>query len=75
VFDRPEDVDIGRQRNKHVAFATGIHVCLGAALARLEGRIAIGTLVRRFPAMAANGPRERLPLARFRGYLSVPVRV
>ncbi len=75
VFDRPDTVDIGRQKNKHVAFATGIHVCLGAALARLEGRIAIGKLVRRFPQIAANGPREILPLARFRGFLSLPVRV
>jgi len=75
VFDRPEDVDIGRQKNKHLAFATGIHVCLGAALARLEGRIAIGRLVSRFPEISANGPREILPLARFRGYLSLPVTV
>jgi cytochrome P450 len=75
AFDRAEEVDIGRQPNKHLAFATGIHVCLGAALARLEGRIAIGKLAARFPGIAANGSREILPLARFRGYVSLPVRI
>jgi hypothetical protein len=75
VFDRAEEVDFGRQKNRHLAFITGIHVCLGAALARLEGRIAIGRLVRRFPTLAADGQRRMMPLARFRGYLSIPVRV
>jgi cytochrome P450 len=75
AFDRPEEVDIGRQKNKHLAFATGIHVCLGAALARLEGRIAIGKLVKRFPTLRAHGRREMVPLARFRGYRTFPVRV
>jgi len=51
-FDRPDLVDIARRDNRHVAFGHGIHVCLGAALARLEGEIAIGTLLRRFPDLA-----------------------
>jgi cytochrome P450 len=75
VFDRAEEVDIGRRKNRHLAFATGVHVCLGAALARMEGRIAIGRLVRRFPKLRADGRREIVPLARFRGYSSFPVRV
>lgn len=75
VFANPEAVDIGRTPNRHLAFATGIHVCLGATLARIEGRIAIGQLVRRFPALAANGPARRVPLARFRGWAELPVRV
>jgi cytochrome P450 len=75
VFANPDLFDIARQPNKHLAFITGIHVCLGATLARVEGRIAIGRLVRRFPKLADNGPRSRVPLARFRGYATLPVRV
>lgn len=74
-FPEPDKVDLGRKPNKHIAFITGIHVCLGASLARIEGRIAIGGLVRRFPNLRANGQRERLPLARFRGYTKLPVAV
>lgn len=75
VFADPDRVDLARSPNKHLAFATGIHVCLGATLARVEGRIAVGGLVRRFPRLAANGPATMVPLARFRGYASLPVRV
>ena len=75
VFDNPEAVDIGRTPNRHLAFATGIHVCLGATLARIEGRIAIGQLVRRFPKLALAGVPRRVPLARFRGWAELPVRV
>lgn len=75
VFENPDRVDITRKPNRHIAFITGIHVCLGATLARIEGRIAIGKLVRRFPDLAANGEAALVPLARFRGYASLPVRV
>lgn len=75
VFADPERVDFARTPNRHLAFATGIHVCLGATLARIEGRIAIGRLVRRFPRLAADGPAIRVPLARFRGWAQLPVRV
>jgi cytochrome P450 len=74
-FEDPERVDLGRKPNRQIAFITGIHVCLGATLARIEGRIAIGKLVDRFPKLAADGPRERLPLARFRGFTRLPVTV
>jgi cytochrome P450 len=76
VFDDPERMDIGRKNARnHLAFATGIHVCLGATLARIEGRIAIGRLVKRFPNLQANGTPEVMGLARFRGYNSLPVRI
>lgn len=75
VFANPDQVDISRNPNRHIAFITGIHVCLGATLARIEGRIAIGRLVRRFPKLAAAGPAEMVPLARFRGCNRLPVSV
>ncbi|MGP6089695.1 cytochrome P450 [Antarctobacter jejuensis] len=75
VFPDPDRVDITRRPNRHIAFITGIHVCLGATLARVEGRIALGKFVERFPKLADNGPRTRVPLARFRGYATLPVRV
>jgi cytochrome P450 len=49
VFENPHEFNILRQPNKHIAFSYGIHHCLGAALARLEGEIAITTLLRRMP--------------------------
>ena len=75
VFPDPDRLDITRDPNRHIAFITGIHVCLGASLARIEGRIALGKFVRRFPRLRANGPRARIPLARFRGWASLPVAV
>jgi len=75
VFPDPDRMDITRKPNRQIAFITGIHVCLGATLARVEGRIAIGKLVSRFPKIRDNGPRTRVPLARFRGYATLPVKV
>lgn len=74
-FDQPDRIDFGRKPNRHVAFITGIHVCLGATLARYEGRIAFAKLVSRFPGLKAAGEAKRMPLARFRGYNSLPVRL
>jgi cytochrome P450 len=55
VFEDPETLDITRENAKqHVAFSHGIHHCLGAALARLEGQIWFGTLARRFPDLALS---------------------
>jgi cytochrome P450 len=51
-FPDPNRLDVGRADNRHLAFAAGPHYCLGAALARIEARAAIATLVRRFPDLA-----------------------
>ncbi|MCH8995266.1 MAG: cytochrome P450 [Chloroflexi bacterium] len=48
-FSNPEDLDITRQDNRHIAFGFGIHFCLGAPLARMEAQIAFPTLLRRMP--------------------------
>jgi cytochrome P450 len=60
AFDNPDDLDITRNPNRHVAFGMGIHYCLGAPLARLEGRIAINTLVQRYPQMQLAVPFDRV---------------
>jgi cytochrome P450 len=50
--DSADDLDLGRENaGQHVSFGGGVHHCLGSALARTEGQVALGTLVRRFPAI------------------------
>ena len=75
-FAEPDTLDITREPNKHLAFGLGPHFCLGAPLARLEGQIAINTLLRRVPDMrltvAPDVPRWRRGLL-LRGLESLPV--
>ncbi len=73
VFAQPKRLDIGRSPNRHLAFASGAHACVGLTLARLEGRIAIGRFLARFPNFAAAGPAHRARRVRFRGFTSLPV--
>jgi cytochrome P450 len=74
-FADPENLDIGRTPNRHLAFATGAHQCAGMALARLEGAVAISRFLARFPEYELSGPPVRGGRVRFRGFLSVPCAV
>jgi cytochrome P450 len=76
VFARPDDLDLTREDNPHLAFGHGVHFCLGAQLARLEGRLALTGLFERFPDLAARG--EPGPWKRslvLRGLQSLPVQL
>ncbi|MCC7024378.1 MAG: cytochrome P450 [Thermomicrobiales bacterium] len=59
-FPDPDRFDIAREPNRHLAFGTGIHACLGSALARMEGQIAFTTLLARLPGLAPAIPRDRI---------------
>jgi cytochrome P450 len=72
VYEQPETLNLRRQGNKHLAFGFGIHQCAGLSLARLEGRIAIGRFLLRFPRFELSTPPLRGGRARFRGFLSAP---
>jgi cytochrome P450 len=74
-FSDPENFDVARNPNRHLAFATGAHQCAGMALARLEGAIAISHFLARFPAYALKGSPVRGGRARFRGFLSIPCKI
>jgi cytochrome P450 len=58
-FPDPDRLDVGRPDNKHLAFGLGSHFCLGAPLARLEGRLVFEALLRRTPKMRLDGPPPR----------------
>jgi len=75
-FADPDELDITRAANKHLAFGKGIHFCLGAPLARMEGQIAIGTLLRRMPNLRLADSPESLtwrPGMVLRGLEGLPV--
>ncbi|WP_010532371.1 cytochrome P450 family protein [Lentibacillus jeotgali] len=75
-FKDPNVLDVTRQQNRHLAFGKGIHFCLGAPLARLEGGIAFNTLLRRMPDLRLNTDPESLqwrPGMLMRGLKELPV--
>jgi cytochrome P450 len=74
-FANPETLDLTRQDNRHLAFGFGIHQCAGLSLARLEGRIAVGRFVQRFPGYRLTASPTRGGRARFRGFLKAPFSV
>lgn len=76
VFADPERLDLGRADNYHIAFGSGVHTCLGGLLARAETEIAIGTLVRRYPALRLAVPADEVQWAGslvIRGVRRLPV--
>ncbi|WP_405714769.1 cytochrome P450 [Streptomyces xanthophaeus] len=76
-FAEPDVFDIRRNAAGHLAFGHGIHFCLGAPLARMEGRIAVRSLLERFPDLAEDpqaGPRDWLPGTLVRGVTRLPLR-
>jgi cytochrome P450 len=76
AFDEPDAIDVRRSINRHVAFGYGIHFCLGAALARLEGRIALEETLKRFPTWQVDRDRcEMVHTSTVRGYARVPISV
>jgi cytochrome P450 len=73
-FRDPNQLDLKRLNNQHLAFSAGLHFCIGAQLARLEGQIAILNLIQRFPEMKLTGPRpEWAPTFGLRGLKSLSV--
>jgi cytochrome P450 len=75
VFADPDRLDLARDPNPHLAFGHGIHACLGAPLARLEGRIALQSLLARFPRLELAQPPRRRPTFLLRGYQELRLRV
>ena len=75
-FEDPDTFDVLRKAKRHITFGYGAHYCLGAALARLEGRVALAGALKRFPRWEIN--EDELVMVRtstVRGYSSVPVHV
>jgi len=74
-FPHPDRFDIARKPNRHVAFGQGDHACSGMNVARMEGRVAFGRLLARFPKIELVGEPVRDRRIRFRGFRTLPVRM
>ena len=75
-FDDPDRFDIHREIRQHLSFGYGIHFCLGAALARLEGRVALEELLKRFPDWEVDLSEARLaPTSTVRGWETLPASI
>ncbi|HUB10859.1 MAG TPA: cytochrome P450 [Acetobacteraceae bacterium] len=74
-WDRPDEYDINRRNAGHVGFGTGIHGCVGAVLARLEGELVLSALARKVRSIEISGEPRRRYNNTLRGMASLPVRV
>ena len=75
VFTDPNRFDVRRPNaREHLSFSAGVHYCIGAALARAEGRIGLQVLFERYPELALAGAPTRRPTRTLRGYQTLPVR-
>lgn len=75
-FTEPDRFDVARPADQHLSFGVGIHFCLGAALARLEGRVALEETLHRYPSWSVERERAvRLHTSTVRGWKEVPIRV
>jgi cytochrome P450 len=74
AFEAPDTYDLDRGESRHLGFGFGVHFCLGAGLARLEGRLALNALLDRFSEIApGTAPPERLGSSVIRGFESLPL--
>ena len=73
-FDDPDSFEIRRRTTSHLAFGSGIHACVGAAIARLEAEILLSALVRHVRTIEPNGPPRRRPNNTLRGLAALPLR-
>ena len=73
VFAEPGRLDLARKPNPHLAFGQGAHACSGMNVARLEARVAIGALARRYPRLHLAGSATRDRRVRFRGFRALPI--
>ena len=76
IFDRPDDLDLTREPNPHLGFGAGMHYCLGASLARLEGAVTIPRILERFPRLRlTDEPLAWKPVLLTRGLTALPVQL
>ena len=74
VFEEPHRFDIHRlNAREHLALSSGIHYCLGAALAKMEGEVALRRLFERYPRITLAGAARRRSTRVLRGYAAMPV--
>jgi cytochrome P450 len=75
MFPDPARFDVARPNaRKHLSFAAGIHYCIGAGLARMEGEIALRQLFERYPKLRLAGPVRHCPSRVIRGPMTMPIR-
>jgi len=72
-WDRPDEFDVHRPAIQHLTFGYGLHFCLGAALARLEARVALDEVLNRFPDWEVDDANVRMaPTSTVRGFETLP---